>query len=815
MKQPHRPAPRADRRARIRASIPAALALALLMAGGRSTAAPSAASEPASAADGRVIVLGFDGADHRTALELMGEGRMPNLARLAQRGAVAPLTSTILPESASSWSAINTGLDASHNNVPGFVTRDLVRGNPFPTTGYQGREDRLVADLDAGFPIGLLAGRDPLHVAAMAGVAVLLAFLFAFKVLLRLRLGLALLLSALLAGVGAWGAQAAARYVPTKVLGVVTNPLKGQSFWEVAARAGVESVVLDAAMSWDRPHVPGARVLSGLGLPDARGETGSWFIYTTDEFEFDRPPKGRTRSPAGTIFRVDWDGDRIETSLFGPINFCTLDGLDAGIARIEQALKGTDVGWKESEALRRERDALRERRNEAADERARAPLVIERLAPDRARVTVSGSAQELAVGEWSDWYHLTFELNALVKAHAITRIKLLELEGDLLRLYVNRLDIDPANPPFWQPISQPRDFAAWLARESGGPYETYGWACATMPFKAKAIDPVTLLEDIEFTLAWRERLARTLLAQKDWRLLFAVFSTPDRVQHMMYQYYDPEHPLYDAEQAERRVSFFGREIRLADAIPVIYEQMDRVIGWVMDEYLGANDLLLICADHGFQSFRHQFDVNAWLVESGFMALKDGIGTGGQTLSYVDWSRTRAYSMGLGAIYLNVAGREAEGSVPPDQVRAVTEELRAALLAARDPHSGAPVVKEVHIVADLHDGPYIGREGDLQLGLAAGYRIAWDTTLGGIGLRKDEDGRTVPQSFVRPNLDPWSGDHVSVAQDEVLGLFGASRPVELPAAGVHVLDLAPTVLAALGVPMPAELRRPALSLRRAP
>lgn len=808
MKLPFRP------RFLARLAVPCASASLAVLAG-TGGAAPGAPAGATPSPEGRAIVLGFDGADHRIARELMDAGRMPNLARLAAQGSVAPLTSTILPESASSWSAINTGLDASHNNVPGFVTRELVGGQPFPAMGYQGREDRLVVDLDAGFPIGLLAGRDPLRVAILAGLAVLLAFLFTLKVLLRLRWLLALPLALILGGVGAYGARAAAGYVPTTVHGIVTNPIRGQAFWEVAARAGVPSVVLDAAMSWDRPHVAGARVLSGLGVPDARGETGSWFLYTTDEDEFDRPPKGRSRSPAGTIFRVDWDAERIETALFGPVNFCVLDGLDARLARIEGALQDTSIGWKESQELRGQRDELRERRRTAENERVTAPLVIERLGPDRARVTVAGSAQELRVGDWSDWYHISFELNALVRAQAITRVKLLELEGDLLKLYVNRLDIDPANPPFWQPISQPRDFAAWLAREAGGPYETYGWACATMPFKAKVIDPVTLLEDIEFTMAWRERLARTLLRQDDWRLLFAVFSTPDRVQHMMFQYYDPGHPLYDAQEANREVEFFGRRVRLADAIPVIYEQLDRIIGWVADEFVGPRDLLLICADHGFQSFRHQFDVNAWLVTHGFMALQDGIGTGGQTLTYVDWSRTKAYSLGLGAIYLNLQGRERSGIVSAADRASVIAELRAALLATTDPRTGEPVVKQVHVVADLHDGPYIDREGDLQLGLAATYRIAWDSTLGSIGLEQDEGGAVVPQSFVRPNLDPWSGDHVSVAQDEVLGLFASNRPVEIPQGGVHVLHLAPTVLAALGAPVPPELPRPALLFSRVP
>ena len=72
---------------------------------------------------------------------------------------------------------------------------------------------------------------------------------------------------------------------------VTKNPTDADAFWEIAGRAGVPSVVLDAAMSWDREPIEGVRVLSGLGVPDARGDYISYFVYTTDDLYFKRDPR--------------------------------------------------------------------------------------------------------------------------------------------------------------------------------------------------------------------------------------------------------------------------------------------------------------------------------------------------------------------------------------------------------------------------------------------------------------------------------------------------------------------------------------------
>ncbi len=775
------------------------------------SALPAEAAEAAGAArtEGRVFVLGFDGADYRTAQEFVDAGRMPNLSRLAREGTVAPLGTTWSPESPVAWAALNTGQNPSKTGVPGFVKRVLKDendeevlegGNPLPAVGHQTVVERPIADMETGPLLSFLSAWGALPLTGVTGLVIFLLFAFVLKVILRLKALLAVILSFILGVVGAGGAWVAKSYVPDTVPGVIGNPVAVDAFWDVAARAGVESVVLDAAMSWDRPTTDGARVVGGLGLPDCRGDNGQWFIYTTDEYEIDREPLGRVSSTAGTIFRIeDWRNGKIESNIYGPSNFYELAKAKEELASIEEQLDPErNIGWKAGNELRERKKELERLDNEGAH--VTVPMVLEKQ-PSGVRITIGAQSQDVAEGEWSDWYKLSFRLNPLIGAHAVTRVKILQLE-DPFTLYVNTLDIDPAEPQFWQPVSSPPGYSAELSGLVGGPFETFGWACATMPFKDKVIDAVTMLEDIEFTMKWREDITREALAQDDWQLMMSVFSTPDRVQHMCYQFYDPGHPLYDEELASQKLTFFGQEIELRDTIPVIYDQVDRIIGWV-SESLEPEDTLIICADHGFNSFREQVNVNNWLAENGYLKVREGLPSTrmGEVLLFVDWSETRAYALGMGMIYLNLEGRESGGIVAPSEARALMEEMRGKLLTLKDEREGMgddPVVETVTFIDDVHDGPYRHLEGDLMVGFKPPYRVSWGTTSGGMRLVKNEDGVVVPGPVFQPNTNNWSGGHVSVSPEFVAGVFACNRKVRLPDEGAHLLHIAPTVLSLLGI-----------------
>lgn len=767
-------------------------------------------------------MLGFDGADWRTTAEMMDKGELPNLARLRESGTAAALGTTTPAESPVSWAALNCGQNPGKTGIPGFVKRQLSSsGQPMPALGFQVHEPRRTDSFPLSALFRQLVARSPAANAAIAGVAVALAFFLLLALLLRVRKSVATALALGLGALGAWGGWVASDCIPREISDVVGNPIRTAGFWETAAKSGVKSVVLDGAMSWDRPEVEGVKLLSGLGVPDVRGATGDWFVYTTDAQEHARPPEGKLTSTGGRVFRVDEEpagSGRIETKIFGPLDLWRIDKLERELEGIGEKLLHSNLGQARRDTLEDRKRTIEQVELPVAqggsgseEGRLTVPLVIERRSAagttqGKARVTIGGEAQELSAGQWSNWYHLTFESNALFKVKAVTRVKLVELEP--VRLYVDFLQIDPAAQPYWQPVSQPENFGRELAKSIGAPYETVGWACMTMPFKDKQIDPVTFLEDMEFTQGWREELLMSALRNPDWRLLMNVESTPDRVQHMMYQFYDPGHPLYNAATAQSKARYFGREITLAEAIPATYREMDRVVGEVVERGLEPGDTLIVCSDHGFQSYRYSVNLNNWLFEHGYLALKPDIDRSyADALMFVDWPRTRAYALGLGMIFLNLEGREQEGIVKAEESSALLDAIARDLLATRDGEK--PVVKSVYRTSAIHSGPYLAQEADLMTGFEVGYRVGWSTTTGGIRLEQNPDKQWVPSKSIEPNKNNWSGDHVSVAEELVRGIFFCNRKVEIPKAGLNLLHIAPTALSVLGVATPAEYDLPAL------
>ncbi len=775
-------------------------------AASRSLAAPKAAA-------GRVIVLGFDGADARTALELMDKGQLPNLAALRDKGSFAPLETTNPAESPVSWAALNCGQNPAKTGVPGFIRRQFTRSKersgdhmPTPEFGHlAGPEDTLVESFEhtpvPAWSRNVLGGA--------LGLGTLVLFLGVF-LLLRMRPALAIAL-ALIMGAGSFiGGRALREYLPSRIP-VWKNPMQTVPFWETAGAAGVRSVVLDAAQSFDRKGVAGASVLAGLGVPDARGMVNSFFMYTTNEDRLRRAPEGQDTDSGGVVFRIDERAGVSDSLLPGPVNFWNVDRLNAELREVDLKLDDTNLRYQASMALNARRTELEEQLDSESKKRVTVPVKIVRKA-GVALVTLGTESQELSAGAWSEWYHLSFELNPLLKVKAIVRAKLLKLAESELELYVDALQYDPAKPPFWQPISQPPEFAAELAHACG-PYETVGWACMNLPLKDNVIDSVSFMQDIEFTLGWREKMTFDSLAKDNWRVLMSCESTPDRVQHMMYRYYDPLHPMYSAEKAAEKMTFCGEEIALSDAIPASYRRMDKFVGEVMKNYLRPEDTLIICSDHGFQSFRHQVHVNNWLIEHGYLVMKTANPDSNMDPSmlggYVDWSKTKAYALGLGMVYVNQKGREGQGIVPPEEARAVLDSIAKDFLGSVDSQTGQKIGRGAYVMADIHSGPNLDREADMLLCFSEGYRVSWLTTLGGMSGELDGSDQLSALPTIVANNKNWSGDHVTVDPTLVRGVFFSNRKLAAPPEHISLLHIAPTVLKLLGVAIPKEYDEPAL------
>lgn len=775
--------------------------------------ARAAGNAAPAAQQGRVIVLGFDGADAATAARLMDAGELPNLAALRSAGTFAPLGTTNPAESPVSWAALNCGQNPAKTGVPGFIRRELPKRTgkledvlPSPGFGHLRGPERVAVEGLEGTPIPTWS---PNALGGALGAGTFALFLGVF-LLLRMRAALAIVLALILGSAGFVGGRALRGYLPSAVP-AWKNPMESTPFWETAAAAGVPCVVLDAAQSFDRKPVGDARVLAGLGVPDARGNVNGFFLYTSAEDQFYRAPEGKFTESNGQIFRVDLRGGAYESLLPGPANFWNIDKIQVEIDAVDAAYAEPSLGYKESTALDKRRGELVAALREESKKSVCLPF---RAVPqgDKVALTLDHETQVLDRGQWSDWYRLTFELNPLLKVKALTRAKLLKSGADGLEVYVDALQYDPANPPFWQPLSQPASFATELAHACG-PFETVGWACMNLPLKDSVIDPISFLQDIEFTMNWRAQMTYKSLAKNDWRLLMSCESTPDRVQHMMYQHYDAEHPMYDAKEAARSLTFDGESITLAQAIPASYRSMDRIVGEVVKKHMKPDDTLIVCSDHGFQSFRYQVHINNWLIEKGYAAVRAGVdpSAAGRGLGWVDWSKTRAYAVGLGMVYVNQKGREGQGIVPHDEARAVLDSIRRDFVDHVDPATGQKIGVDAYVMSDIHSGKHLDREADMLLCFSAGYRVSWLTSGGGISCGADDDGVLAMSSTIVPNNKNWSGDHVTVDPSLVAGIFFSNRKFQMPTDGVDLLHIAPTVLTLLGAPIPPEYDKPALTL----
>lgn len=528
----------------------------------------------------------------------------------------------------------------------------------------------------------------------------------------------------------------------------VTNNRQGTTFWKHLDRAGIASTNLRLPLEFPAQELDHGQTLSGLGVPDVRGTWGTYFYLATDLSQWDL---GDTEF-GGRLIKLELRDNKIHAELEGPV-----DPRQEKFARISIALE------------------------------------VE-LNSDSTAVTirVQGQQQTIPEDQWSDWFHFRFPMGPFVKVEGISRFYVLETFPEL-RLYLMPISLDPVSPPV--PISFPADYSLQLA-ERLGPYKTLGWIHETWGLNEEQIDEEIFLEDLFRNM---ENLEKALLSeiQADHSSLYtAVFTATDSVSHMFYRLLDPEHPRYDAAQAEK----YG------NAVLRVYQKMDSIIGEV-SRLLGPEDVLLVVSDHGFHTWRKEFNTNTWLARNGYLKLEgqetedlkklDHVFSGGSFFPNVDWSQTRAYSLGLGHIYINLKGREGQGIVSPGQeYSALVREIMHKILQYKDPDSGEPVLHNAYFRDDIYSGDQLEHAGDIQLSFRTGYRTSWQTALG-----------AVPENIVVANLKKWSGDHCASDISDTSGFLLSNR--RLAAASDEdftpsILDIAPTLYRLYGVDIPPQV-----------
>jgi predicted AlkP superfamily phosphohydrolase/phosphomutase len=610
----------------------------------------------------RVIVLGFDGFDYQVARDLIAQGRLPNLARLAQSGSFTPLESSIPPQSPVAWSTFITGTDPGRHGIFDFIHREPKTLEPYlSTTKTEG------------------GGR-------------------------AIRIG---------------------RYQFPLEGGHVELLRKGEAFWEPLERQGVATTIIRMPANFP-PSGKATRELSGMGTPDLIGTYGTFSFFTSEPFAFG----GRALS-GGAVVAVDATGGVVRTAIEGPDD-----------------------------------PFLRE------PQKSRAEFVCYVDAARRYVKLVAGSEERLLkVGEWSDWVPFELKLAAYQKVHAQARFYVKALDP-YFQMYASPLNLDPLNAAL--PISTPASYAAELARATGR-YYTQGMPEDTKSLKTRALSRDEFLAQAHIAGEENTRQFHYVLDRFRDGLLFYYFSNIDLVSHMMWRARDPQHPAYDAQ----------KDAPYAHVIDDLYVGLDAIVGEAAGR-LGPQDLLVVMSDHGFTSWRRAFNLNSWLRDNGYLAvknpyLKDDPGN----FENVNWSKTRAYGLGLNGLYINTKDREGVGIVPADRRAALAEEIAARLLAVTDPATGQPAIARVfrreqayHAESTADIAP------DLVVGYAKGTRTSDESALGGL-----------PREVFANNTDEWSGDHC-MDPAAVPGVLFASRRLSKPAPNLQ--SLAAAIVAEFGV-----------------
>lgn len=316
-----------------------------------------------------------------------------------------------------------------------------------------------------------------------------------------------------------------------------------------------------------------------------------------------------------------------------------------------------------------------------------------------------------------------------------------------------------------------------------------------------------------------------LMQREDWDFLMVVFNITDRIQHWFWQYMDDSHPNYNRAEAE----VFG------DAVFQSYQIVDGLIGKVLD--VAPDDArVMVMSDHGFGPASNKaFYLNHWLAKHGFLSyrhhsrrfgtssdnivhkarahlvkwlprqwkgtlkrhfpnLKSGL-VSYLSFSGIDWSRTKAFSSEVeNFVYINLKGREAEGIVEPGDYEKCRKEIIQALLCVKDPDSGDRIIDEVYTREELYHGPFVERAPDLIFTFAdSACRVRPSQEVAG------SDG----SSLRLRRVENWaSGNH---RMDGVFTFAGSGiRSGGRELAEQSVLSIAPSVLYAMGVPLPDDM-----------
>src|SRR5487761_1407360 len=377
---------------------------------------------------------------------------------------------------------------------------------------------------------------------------------------------------------------------------------KSKPFWNVLSEYGVFNCILRVPITFPAEKLRGVQ-LSAMCVPDLRGTQGMFSHYTT------RPPQAGEKT-GGEVHTVVREGNTVRAELIGPTH--PLDPA-RGNLKLPFAVTIKDDG--------------------------------------RATLKVGGVKHELLPEQYTDWIQVRFRILPGMSVSGVCKFLLLRTTPEL-ELYVTPINIDPESPAM--PIGYPAVYPVYLAKRQGA-FATLGLAEDTWALNEHVLsDEHFLRQCVDFDRE-REAMFFDSLDKVRQGLCVCVFDGTDRMQHMFWRYLDEEHPARPKEVPQQH-----RQV-----IDDLYQRMDDLVGRTIAKCRDEGTMLMVLSDHGFNSFRRGIDLNRWLEESGYLVVDDAR-RHEEHLAGVDWSRTRAFALGLTGIFVNLKDKFAQGIVEPGE-----------------------------------------------------------------------------------------------------------------------------------------------------
>ncbi len=505
---------------------------------------------------------------------------------------------------------------------------------------------------------------------------------------------------------------------------------RGPAFWTILEENDIPASLFKLPANFP-VAASRSKAISGMGTPDLLGTYGTFTLFTDLEIP------GADNFSGGRVVKVKPIDHVVKSKLEGPPNTFRTDNHN------------TEIDF----------------------------TVYRDPWEPVAKIVIQDHEIMLRQNEWSEWVPLKFELIPMFATiNGVVRIYVQEVHPNF-RLYMSPINIDPMEPNL--PISSPSDYSRDLS-EAIGRFYTQGFPEDTKALSHGIFSNEEFLRQSKLVLDERLKAFDHELEQFHEGLFFFYFSSIDQNTHMMWRNMDPAHPLYEPHA----------NLEVKEAVYYFYRSMDAVLRKTLSK-IDAHSTLIILSDHGFAPFGREFHLSTWLVDNGYTALTDPTRMyDSEFYDYVDWSKTRAFALGLNGIYINLFGRETNGAVLQQDYVRVKEEIIKKLGQVRDPKNGRKIITKAYDSREIYSGSYVDLAPDIVVGYEAGYRISDESVLG-----------KFPKGIVGDRTDKWSADHCMDPQI-VPGVLLTNEEVKSKRPGIW--DIAPCILKKFGLKVPGEM-----------